>query len=351
MCINEKMTGIKFVDVFIDVASDETLKQGAAQILEQIRPDWLLCSISWKIFTDGLTNKLIGAWHKDHKEDTVLFRVYGEGTDAIIDRKAEIENMARAHSIGIGSQLYAMFQNGLAYEFIHGNILDLVTVKDARIYPMIAKMMAKFHTIDIKNESCGLWNRMLKFIKMSPSELSDPVKNARLQNEFPRKDELLSEYNMLKDALDKSSVDLVFCHNDALLANIVDQKNRVVFIDMEYAGPAPAAYDIANHFVEHVGADGELDYLTLYPNKEFQLDWIKIYLTEFNRLKGVSPPSDTAVHDMYNKVQQFVLCSHLQWIAWSLIQAANSSIDFDFVDYAIQRMKEYKRIKSLVTLK
>ena len=27
---------------------------------------------------------------------------------------------------------------------------------------------------------------------------------------------------------------------------------------MEYAGPAPAAYDIANHFVEHVGADGKL---------------------------------------------------------------------------------------------
>ena len=33
-----------------------------------------------------------------------IFRVYGEGTDAIIDRAAEVENMARAHSIGIGSQ-------------------------------------------------------------------------------------------------------------------------------------------------------------------------------------------------------------------------------------------------------
>ena len=29
----------------------------------------------------------------------------------------------------LGSQLYAMFKNGLAYEFIHGDILDLVSVK------------------------------------------------------------------------------------------------------------------------------------------------------------------------------------------------------------------------------
>ena len=59
---------------------------------------------------------------------------------------------------------------------------------------------------------------------------------------------------------------------------------QVVFIDMEYAGPAPAAFDIANHFVEHVGADGMLDYRKWLPSKEFQVDWIREYLTEFNRL-------------------------------------------------------------------
>ncbi len=29
----------------------------------------------------------------------------------------------------LGSKLYAMFKNGLAYEFIHGDILDLDSVK------------------------------------------------------------------------------------------------------------------------------------------------------------------------------------------------------------------------------
>ena len=36
--------------------------------------------IHWKVFTDGITNKLIGVWCGDNKEDTVLIRVYGIGT-------------------------------------------------------------------------------------------------------------------------------------------------------------------------------------------------------------------------------------------------------------------------------
>ena len=37
MCLGKEMTGIKFVDVFIDVASEETIKDGASSILQHIR--------------------------------------------------------------------------------------------------------------------------------------------------------------------------------------------------------------------------------------------------------------------------------------------------------------------------
>ena len=45
MCISKEMTGVPFVDVFIDVASDETLRNGASRILEQIRLAFLLDKI------------------------------------------------------------------------------------------------------------------------------------------------------------------------------------------------------------------------------------------------------------------------------------------------------------------
>lgn len=339
--------GVKCLDITIDISSESSLKAGAASVLKQIRPSW--DSTEWKVFTDGITNKLIGGWNKD-KQDTVLVRVYGIGTEAIIDRRCELENMRRLDGIGAGSRLYAVFNNGIAYQFIHGDIITQQTVKDRSVFPLIASMMAKVHSIDIGEKPSGLWGRMEKFIELAPSSSQLPKHKTQIDNELMTRDQFTAEYHMLKDLLDNCSSPIVFCHNDALLANIVLQKDRVVFIDMEYGGPAPAAFDVANHFAEFVGCDGELDYLTLFPSREFQLDWIRIYLTEYNRLAGETAPTDGQVEEMYDLVQKFVLCTHLLWINWCLIQCLNSNIEFDFIGYAAQRLREYRRIKALLNL-
>ena len=39
----------------------------------------------------------------------------------------------------------------------------------------------------------------------------------------------------------------------------------------------------------------------------------------------------------------FALASHLLWSLWGLIQAANSNIDFDYLEYSAQRVSEYFR--------
>ena len=43
-----------------------------------------------QVFTDGLTNKLVGGWREGREEEVVLVRVYGEDTDKYIDRGAEV---------------------------------------------------------------------------------------------------------------------------------------------------------------------------------------------------------------------------------------------------------------------
>jgi Choline/ethanolamine kinase len=45
-----------------------------------------------------------------------MFRVYGLGTEAIIDRSAELANMQQLAQLGEGSQLFAAFNRGFAYE-------------------------------------------------------------------------------------------------------------------------------------------------------------------------------------------------------------------------------------------
>jgi hypothetical protein len=45
------------------------------------------------VFTDGITNKLLGCFYEESPEDVVLVRVYGHKTDLLIDRNAETRNI------------------------------------------------------------------------------------------------------------------------------------------------------------------------------------------------------------------------------------------------------------------
>ena len=64
--------------------------------------------------------------------------------------------------------------------------------------------------------------------------------------------------------------------------------DKIHFIDMEYSGPNYAAFDIADHFSEFPGCEGVLDHDTWFPGREYQLDWIRTYLGEYNRGRGVT---------------------------------------------------------------
>ena len=42
-------------------------------------------------------------------------------------------------------------------------------------------------------------------------------------------------------------------------------------------------------------------------------------------------------------VERFSPLPNLMWAIQAIVQAKNSSIDFDFLRYGVQRFKEYKR--------
>jgi len=325
------------MDIVVDITTEVEMKVGAGEVIKKIRPSWSEDLVQWKVFSDGITNKLIGAWCKD-KADMLLVRVYGVGTEKIIDRKVELENMKKMQEMGCGSKVYGIFNNGICYEFLHGEILQQEMLKEKVIYRSVARMMAKMHSVKLENKEVLLWKRLDNFISCC-----NPL-DERLLKEWMTKDQLKMEVSQLRSMLESCSSPVVFCHNDALLANCVVQKEaeKVIFIDMEYGGPSYAAFDIANHFVEFVGCDGVLDYEKWLPTKEYQVDWIQAYLDNRVDVKKEE------VNVVYEEVQLFMLCAHLLWSVWAVIQAENSDIDFDFVDYALQRLREYKRWKKLL---
>lgn len=157
---------------------------------------------------------------------------------------------------------------------------------------------------------------------------------------------------------------LVFCHNDLLLKNIVyNEKNTAVrFIDFEYADINYQAYDIANHFCEFAGVT---DFNPeLYPSKEFQLEWLESYLSEWDQLTSARENGECngeiltvnghdsgfkkRVNTLYRQVNKFSLMSHLFWGIWSFLQARHSSIHFDYHSYAKSRLGEYFKNKDRI---
>ncbi|XP_030762484.1 ethanolamine kinase isoform X1 [Sitophilus oryzae] len=325
--------------------SENDIENGAYKVLQEIRPYWQPSRVKFKLLTDGITNKLVGCRPEDApEEETVLVRIYGNKTDLIIDRKAETRNILTLSKQGLAPNLYATFENGLAYRYQPGYTLNKQTVRDPLIYPLIARKMAKLHKAKVEgveNPRPFIWKKLRDFLNLVPEEFTNAEKQRRfLELGLPSQSDLNEELICLQKSLEKTETPIVFCHNDLLLGNVIytESENDVTFIDYEYAAFNYQPFDIANHFAEFAGIDlDNTDYKNNFPSKEFQKEWIEVYLQEFFGIE----PNENEIEELYVKVTKFVLVSHMLWGVWGLIQAEHSSIDYDYMKFAKIRFTEY----------
>ena len=128
----------------------------------------------------------------------------------------------------------------------------------------------------------------------------------------------------------------------------------MAFIDYEYATPAPAAFDIANHFAEWGGFDCNFSVL---PTRSVRRAFISEYLASYYTHLSLGPRTSTSstssspapnspafeaeVDKLFGAVDQFRGIPGFYWGIWALIQATISQIDFDYVAYAPVRLGEY----------
>ncbi|KAH8316836.1 hypothetical protein KR074_011119 [Drosophila pseudoananassae] len=369
---------VPFVPIFVEEAH---VIQGAKELLKVIRPSWDLSHVEFKSFTDGITNKLVGCFHKEidklndgnsglylpiktlgvlpgqgestviiekeefsnctassnvpvqYSDNVVLVRIYGNKTDLLIDRKAETQNFLLLHTYGLAPSLYATFKNGLVYEYVPGTTLNTESVLGPEIWPLVARRMAEMHrkvkkTGDMSTPLPMIWKKTQSFLDLVPERFSDADKHNRVKDTFLPIARLRKEFNKLYQYLEALDSPIVFSHNDLLLGNVIYTKNlnTVNFIDYEYADYNFQAFDIGNHFAEMCGVD-EVDY-TRYPKRDFQLQWLRVYLEEYLQRSQLK---NKDVERLYIQVNQFALASHIFWTVWSLLQAEHSTIDFDYV--------------------
>ncbi|XP_071120428.1 ethanolamine kinase 1-like [Mytilus galloprovincialis] len=330
----------------LNISLDENnLEKSAQAILDVIRPQWQTDNIKFKHFTEGITNKLIGCYEADKGFgcDVVLIRIYGANTDLIIDRDTEKNNIIFLSEHGLCPPLYAEFNNGVAYGFSPGQTLDPESVRRYRV--QIAKEMVKLHSLKPKSgspPSAGLFPKLEKWLAIAPTGYDQPEKNERFKKNVGSIERLMKEYEELKKTIESLNAPAVMSHNDLLLKNLVYDAatDKISLIDHEYAMFNYQPYDIGNHFCEYAGVD-EVDF-SRYPNKEYQLMWLRTYLEEWNKQNEIkSAVTDEEVYKLYTQVNKCALAAHFFWGVWALIQSKYSTIDFDYLDYAIMKLNEY----------
>uniref|UniRef100_A0A4W3K1F6 ethanolamine kinase n=1 Tax=Callorhinchus milii TaxID=7868 RepID=A0A4W3K1F6_CALMI len=289
------------------------------------------------LFTDGITNKLVGCYVGNTMEDVVLVRVYGNKTELFVDRDNELKSFQVLHANGCAPNLYCTFQNGLCYEFMHGIALGPEHVRKPSLFRFIATELARIHSIHAHNGCIpkpNLWLKMRKYLSLVSSEFTPEATNSRSVEEVPALQILERETAWMKEYLSELNSPIVLCHNDLLCKNIIynEKEGEGVWVTLAVC----------------VAGVAEVDY-SLYPDKHFQLQWLTTYLEAYKRFtKKGSEVTNDEVHTLFVQVNKFALASHFFWGFWALIQAKYSTIEFDFLGYAVLRFNQYFQMKPQV---
>jgi len=203
----------------------------------------------------------------------------------------------------------------------------------------------------------NVWTTMQKWILALPTDTTAQAE---------RRDELMQELESLVALLGDTpgvggSNPFVFAHCDLLSGNVILEPTPssasasrrssassgsdspdtaaacVSFIDYEYATPAPASFDIANHFAEWGGFD--CDYNAM-PTRTTRRAFLREYLRSFNAHQNKSYKEEE-LEMLFEQVDRFRGVPGFYWGIWALIQAQISLIEFDYASYAEIRLGEY----------
>ena len=282
-----------------------------------------------------------------------LVRVYGVGSEELINREAELVVVDALHQVGLGPPLHGTFENGYVYGFTRGAVLDPPKMADAVMGLRIATHLGAFHRSDVAarvqasgEAACAEFDpaRAACFDKIRLWLARVPAAEELTRGDASKLTDMEAKLRALDldkvrkhvDLLEEATADCVspetnvFSHNDLLCGNVLDDGGKAIhFIDFEYAGFNPRGFDIGNHFCEYAGYDCDF---SRYPSRETQLPFLRAYLGP--------DASDADVDKLYAETCKFALAAHIFWGVWAIIQARFSAIDFDYLKYAGQRFDE-----------
>jgi thiamine kinase-like enzyme len=255
----------------------------------------------------GLTNRIYKVTGAQGR--SAVARVSSSKSSLLaIDRVAECHNAAAAASAGAGPRvLLCEPAEGLSVvEWVTGRTLTDTDLDDSGQLARVAQNCRTLHAGTRFANDFDMFEIQRKYL--------DAVQRMGFRLP-PRYLEFAPAVERIRGAIAARPEPTVPCHNDLLAANIMDDGERIWFIDYEYAGNNDPCFELGNIWSE---ANLPLDRLAELVHAYF----------------GNASPSRIA------RARLLALMSKYGWTLWASIQDGVSDVDFDFWSWG---MEKYER--------
>ncbi len=254
----------------------------------------------------GLTNRIFEVVTTTSK---VAVRLPGPGTEAYIDREAELTNAQIASDMGIGSRIVHASGGVLVTEFIDGEVLSPERVRsDADSRVGIAALLRRLHD---SGQPFATHFDPLAVI----------AAHRRALGEVPAgTDETIARIRALRPP-----PQLVPCHNDPWPENFIDTGDRLHLLDWEYSGMGDPAWDLAD-----VAVEADLD-------RAARSALLDAYVEAGNG------PKDSGLRA---RVDDLAPVTDLLWGLWALVQDQDGNRSDDWIPYARHRLDRAARAQT-----
>lgn len=256
----------------------------------------------------GMTNK---NYKVTLNNEHFVLRVPGNGTEEMINRELEMQNLLYTHELGIDADLiYFNKENGIKVSRFIENA-ETLSPDSAKRYAnmkLTTDLLRKLHTsVKPMPTSFDIYHEIEKYDKLVVKYHASHYQDYQSVKE--------KVYN-LKNILGTLDVEFTPCHNDLVAENLIKSgEDKLYLIDWEYGGMNDPMWDLAAHMMEcHFNESEESQFLNLYFNGIPEQKYIKRIL----------------IHKIF---QDFL------WSIWSIIKEAKGD---NFGSYALDR---YNRAK------
>jgi thiamine kinase-like enzyme len=251
----------------------------------------------------GLTNQ---NFRVDVDGTRYFVRLPGASTDLLaVDRENELHNTRAAAEAGVGPKVIAHDpeSGALVLQWIDGRTMSNPAFAERGVPVRIAETLRRLHAGPRFRDDFNMFRLTEYYVSVVDT------RSIRIPDGY--RDEL-PKVAFIEAALAAHPLPTVPCHDDLLAENYLDDGRQLWIVDYEYSGNNDPTFELGNT-AQELGFDAAR-----------QEELCAAYFGE-------------ATPALLARMRLQMIMSDVGWTLWAAIQAAISSIDYDFWGWAEER--------------